>query len=267
MINRTAEEMVAYALEMDPELLQYAPELLADLEELGSDAELIVEVLGTVELPAGAEVLDLGCGKGSVAVEIADEIGLSVRGVDLFAPFIESAQAAALEAQVSHLCRFECADLVEVVRAGAAADVVIYAALGDLLGPLDETVGLLRNAVKPDGYLLLSDCFVKDGGSSSYPGFASCVERTESRRRIESHGDTIVAEVAYNESLPSVDAADEIPELDESAFVLERARALAQRFPHASDKLLRFARSQLDEEAFIAANLEPVIWLVKKTAP
>lgn len=264
MIARSAEEMVAYALEIDPQLLEFAPELLADLEELGSDAELIVEVLGTVELPPDAQVLDLGCGKGTVAVEIADELGLSVRGVDLFAPFIESAQAAALEAQVSHHCHFECADILEVVKAGKTADVVIYAALGDVLGPLDETVDLLRQAVNPGGYLLISDCYVKEGCSNDYPGFESCVGRQTSRLRIESCGDTIVAEVCYEEGLPSVDAADEYPELDEGDFVLERARGLAERYPAVSERLLSFAQSQIDEEAFIAANLEPVIWLVQK---
>ena len=87
---RTEQEMVAYALEVDLQLLPYLPELLADLEELGSDAELITQVIADLDLAADSEVIDLGCGKGAVALEIADELGFKVLGIDLFKPFIQA---------------------------------------------------------------------------------------------------------------------------------------------------------------------------------
>jgi cyclopropane fatty-acyl-phospholipid synthase-like methyltransferase len=88
---RSEDEMVAYALETYPELLPYVPELLADLGELGSDAQAITSVLDDLNLTESASVVDLGCGKGAVAVEVAEGLSLKVLGIDLFEPFIKAA--------------------------------------------------------------------------------------------------------------------------------------------------------------------------------
>ena len=82
-MSRTHDEMVAYALEAEVDLLPHLPELLSDLKELGSDAGLLAEVFGALPLPDHARVIDLGCGKGATASEIADSLGLKVMGVDL----------------------------------------------------------------------------------------------------------------------------------------------------------------------------------------
>ena len=92
---RSEDEMVAYALETHTALLPYLPELLADLQELGSDAEAITRVLGDLNLTKSTTVVDLGCGKGAVAVEVAEGLNLRVLGIDLFEPFIESCKEQA----------------------------------------------------------------------------------------------------------------------------------------------------------------------------
>lgn len=58
-----AADMVARALEAPAELLPFLPELLADVDELGSDSKQIVSILRELPLPAGARVVDVGCGK------------------------------------------------------------------------------------------------------------------------------------------------------------------------------------------------------------
>ena len=42
----------------------------------------------------------------------------------------------------------------------APVDVVIFAALGDVLGRLDETIRIIRQYVKPGGYLVISDAYI-----------------------------------------------------------------------------------------------------------
>ena len=69
---RSELDMVSYALEVEPALLPFVPEVLADLGELGSDAGLIVRVLSDLQLPRSARVIDLGCGKSAVSLEIAE---------------------------------------------------------------------------------------------------------------------------------------------------------------------------------------------------
>lgn len=63
----------------------------------------LVELL---KLPAGARVLDVGCGPGRHAVALA-QAGLAVTGVDISAPFLEIAAHQAREAGVS-AAFFEC---------------------------------------------------------------------------------------------------------------------------------------------------------------
>jgi methylase of polypeptide subunit release factors len=104
--GRSDDEMVAYALEIEPALLAFVPELLADLEVLGADVDTIVEALGEVGISDQSTVVDLGCGKGGVAIAAAAALGCRVIGVDLFAPFIDVARAAAERAGVGELCQF-----------------------------------------------------------------------------------------------------------------------------------------------------------------
>ena len=101
---RSEDEMVAYALETHPALLPYLPELLADLEELGSDARAIIDVLGDLDLTASTTLVDLGCGKGAVAVKVAEDLNLKVIGIELFEPFIESCMHVRWKIRIGRCC-------------------------------------------------------------------------------------------------------------------------------------------------------------------
>ena len=125
-----ADEMVAHALEAPPALLPFLPELLADLDELGSDAELIAGVLTDLHLSRTAKVIDLGCGKGAVSIEIASKLGLQVLGIELFAPFVAHCVAAARQAGVDQLCEFRQGDAKSLAGHLPPADAVVFAALG-----------------------------------------------------------------------------------------------------------------------------------------
>ena len=189
---RTEQEMVAYALEIEPALLSYVPELLADLDELGSDAELIVEVLRHFDLPESSRVIDLGCGKGAVSVEIADELGFQVLGIELFEPFIDSCLDLASEAGVSKLCEFRHGNILKLAGQLEPADVVVFAALGDVIGLLDESVRVIRRFVRPGGLIVVSDAFIKEGGSADFPGFEHYAGHAETVRRLAACGDVLV---------------------------------------------------------------------------
>ncbi|MBI5115016.1 hypothetical protein HZA56_00920 [Candidatus Poribacteria bacterium] len=88
-MNEHTQQQIADSLETTPELLHFMPELLADIWELGGSPGIVVNMLRPFKLPARkAKVLDLGCGKGAVAVTLAKELGFRVFGVDLLTQVI-----------------------------------------------------------------------------------------------------------------------------------------------------------------------------------
>jgi 2-polyprenyl-3-methyl-5-hydroxy-6-metoxy-1,4-benzoquinol methylase len=90
-------ESVAQAMETDVRLLPLLPELLADLWELGPSAEQVVAALESVGVAPDSTVLDLACGKGAVAVALAEQLGVRIEGIDAVQPFLQDARALATE--------------------------------------------------------------------------------------------------------------------------------------------------------------------------
>lgn len=100
---------------VSPRLLPHLPELLADFTDLGCNPDLVVSWLTERGIGPSSRVLDLACGKGAAGLLVARKLGAGVTGVDAFAPFIEEARSAAARQGVEHLCRFQVADIREVV--------------------------------------------------------------------------------------------------------------------------------------------------------
>ena len=261
---RTEQEMVAYALETDVALLPFIPELLADLEELGSDAELICSVIEDLPLPDDAEVMDLGSGKGAVAVEIALELGLGVVGVELFEPFVASSQQLAQARGVADRCRFVHGDVAKLAGTLPPVDVVVFAALGDVLGRLDETIGIIRQYVKPGGYVIVSDVFVADGGSTDFAGFEQYGDHAQTTKWLTAAGDRLVREV--RDSGDEDEDADVDVDVDsEDELIAARADEIARRHPEVADAVRQFASSQKAENDYVSANLVDAVWVLQRS--
>ncbi|MET9631730.1 class I SAM-dependent methyltransferase [Lentzea sp. NPDC006480] len=111
-------------------------------------AELLLPLMPS----ASSEVVDLGCGTGSLAVLLA-EAGHRVRGVDLAERMVEAATAKARAAGTT--AEFVQGDAAEPPYAPASADVVLARhvlwALPDPAAALKAWVRLL----KPNGRLVL----------------------------------------------------------------------------------------------------------------
>ncbi len=222
---RSEDEMVAYALEAPTALLRYLPELLADLEELGSDAEAIAGAIDDLDPTISTTVVDLGCGKGAVAVEVAEKLNLKVCGIDLFEPFMES-----------------CKELAESRG-------------GDVLGALDQTVSVIRQYVKTGGYIVISDGFIKDGGSSDFAGFEQYADHDTMIARLTACGDTLLHEII------EVDICDG----NEGELITARAKAIATRRPEIAADVLNYAETQVAEYEYIEGNFVSAIWVLKRT--
>lgn len=247
---------IAHLLDAEPELLPLLPELLADLASLGSFPDVIVELLRPLELPAGV-ALDLGCGKGAVAVELAAELQLTVTGVDAFEPFVEEARAAASRRRVADRCRFEVGDLRERLRAPSSFDVVILASVGPILGDLRRTLLALAGCARPAGWVVVQDCALRRG-TRPRPGYEGYGPLDGARRTIEDSGLRVVREVVH--SLDEVRAANRAS----TSAIARRAEALARRRPDVAELVQAYVERQRAECRFLEERAVEVSWLLRR---
>lgn len=256
--KRTKDEMVAYALEVSPKLLPFMGELLAEFEELGSSAQSIVKVLQGLQLNRDATILDLGCGKGVVTVAIAKTMELKTIGIELYEPFLESCRKNVQDANVQHLCTFEYGDISDLDDKYDSADAVVIAALGDTIGGTDETVKVIRQYVKPGGYIVISDVYVKDGVTETFPDFEYARTYNETIKLLAAHGDTFIQGYEWDN--------DEVDDDRAVDSIRTKALLLADKHTELRKEFIEFADSQDIENEFIDDNLVNIIWVLRKNA-
>ncbi len=258
-MNERQQREIAESFDATPELLPFIPELLADLWALGSSPHVMVELLRPLGLPAETtRVLDLGCGKGAVALTLAQQFGFQALGVDFFEPFIQEARRRAEEMGVSSRCRFICADLRDALGEASDFDVVIYASVGRVLGRLDECVEKLGLCVHPGGYILIDDVFLISRNRIESPWYEHCANHEVTLRQLTAHGDALLHEVIV--------PAGDVKALNRQATERMRKRAakLARLHPAAADSLFWYVEKQERESEIMEATVTSAVWLLQR---
>ncbi len=108
-------------------------------------------------LEAGADVADVGCGRGHALVTLAKAFpaGRYV-GYDVHGPSVEAARRAADEAGVADRVRFEQRDVAADGLPGAYDVVFTFDVVHDLVDP-DGMLRAIRAALRPDGRYVCVD--------------------------------------------------------------------------------------------------------------
>jgi ubiquinone/menaquinone biosynthesis C-methylase UbiE len=113
--------------------------------------------IARLELPAGADVLDVGCGTGATAILAAELVGREGRviGVDLSARTVTRARAKARARGVRN-ASFVVADMGELALAGGSVDAVISAFSIFFAPDMEAQVRKLWRLVRPGGQLAIT---------------------------------------------------------------------------------------------------------------
>ena len=83
------------------------------------------------------------CGKGAVSVSLAKMFKCKVTGIDIIPEFIDFFKKKAKEYGVGNLCEFKVGDINESIEIEKNYDIVIFRAVGDVLGSAEETAGMI----------------------------------------------------------------------------------------------------------------------------
>ncbi len=235
------------------EIIPFLPYLLRDIFELGSSPDDI-EALLRVHVPGakGARVLDLGCGKGAVAVRLARAFGCRVTGVDLLPAFIGEAREAAEAAGVGGLCDYRVEDINRTVERESGYDVTVLGAVGDVLGGPGQTLDKLKRTVRAGGHIVIDDAYSEEG-AGGYPS------RDAWNAAFERAGLTLVAEKpADPEAMRDVNRRNQ-------AAIERRAEELKKTHPERTDLLDGYVRSQREEcDAMMEGPVTGATWLLRK---
>jgi SAM-dependent methyltransferase len=251
---------VADSLEVERRLLPHMPYLLQDLWSLGSSVDQIIEVVGSLDLPAeGAGILDLGCGKGALIIQLAAKYNLQVTGVDAMTEFLEDAREKAEEYRVSHRCLFREQDIRMFVLMEHDFDLVILASLGGVLGSLENTVASLRTQVRTDGYIIIDDGYLKTKKRLHRKGYEHYRDHGSTVRELTSSGDRLVREVDTTDSSNIIN--EEYLEV-----IRKRCRELSLGHPELKEELFRYVRLQEEECCVLKEEVEGALWVLQKKA-
>jgi ubiquinone/menaquinone biosynthesis C-methylase UbiE len=262
-IERRTQALVAEAFGAPPELLPLLPAILADFSALGGWPDKVCTILREcAPLPQEAAVVDLGCGKGAAALALAAELGCRVTGLDLFEPFLADAASAAQGAGVDHLCSFEAADIRDRPEGIEAFDVAILCAVGaSVYGDYTDCMIQMRRWTRPNGYIVISDGFLKRAGpplTTTFPGYEYYEPHDETRRQLTAQGDVIVREILISDEEFAAQRRQDLRSLR------GQVQRLSHIHPQHREPLKAFLTSQEREYAFLEAHTTEAIWLLQR---
>jgi len=236
------------------DLFPFLPYLLQDLWDMGADpATMLALIKDNIQIKK-PRILDLGCGKGAVAITIARKMDCSVRGIDAMPDFIESAWTFAKKYGVQDKCDFEIGDMREKMKELRGFDIVIFGATGPVLGDWETTLKAAAGLLNRPGYVLFDDGYIGDDSKSAYQ---RCPRKTEFYRQLNSSGFEIVSEVVLEKG------GSRETNLLMYQLIEKRANELMRQHPDKKEIFEGYLKSQQYENYVLENEITAGTWLLK----
>jgi len=233
-------------------IIPYLPYLLQDLWELGAMPNEINNLISShIPITKDTRILDLACGKGAVSINLAKSFGCRVKGIDIIPEFIDYAEKKAYENGVENLCQFQVEDINQSVTTEKDYDIVIYAAVGDVLGDIHDTILKLKDTVVKEGYILIDDAYSNKGNQETYASHQQWLTAFRDTRV------KLVAEKTADEN--GMEAINQYNQ----ACIIKRAQELQAAHPDQADLFAAYIQSQQKEIDDLQGDIAGVVWLLQ----
>ncbi len=249
---------IARSVDAPAALLPAFDDLFRGMPNLGSQPRRVVSMLERAGIGSRSRVLDLACGKGTLAITLARRLDCSATGVDGCAPFINEAVRAAARAGVAERATFIESDLRVFSSRARRRSVRFDAALMMGLWSLADARELLRALVKPRGIYIIDDVFRDERLTRDKPEFAVVPTRAESLAILEQRGDRVIEVDVVSPSRLRV--------LNDSLYrsLASNVRRIARQSSRLRPALTTFLDNQRHANSLLGRELRPAVWVVRR---
>ena len=242
-------ESVASSMDCDNvELVEYLPYILQDFTEIGACPEVITDLVkrNTHNYPS-LKILDLGCGKGSVSIELARGLNCFCHGIDAVEGFIKEAKLFASEKGVGDQCIFETADIRERTKELKDYNVIVLAATGPLFGDYESTLKGVLPCLANDGIVIMDDWYkIKNDNFTHVRLF----EKQEILRQAEAAGMLLSDEHIHEKTTELGNSYSE-----EYENLKKRCHELTQMHPQKAEMFKNYVNKQSEEYQILQNNV------------
>jgi cyclopropane fatty-acyl-phospholipid synthase-like methyltransferase len=256
---KSLEDSILTAMECsDKEILPYLPYILQDFWEIGSDPDTIISLIRKhINIDNLPKVLDLGCGKGAVAVNVAHKLRCECFGIDAISEFISFARTKANEYGVDELCKFVVGDIREMIKGLEFYDVIILGAIGQVFGNYYETLTILNQHLSKDGIIIIDDGYIEDESAFSHQ---QVYRKSEIQKQINEAGMVLAEEVVD-------DANDTVANNYDREYynLAKRCQELMDKHPDKASIFLNYKNIQKIEYNNLKREITCSTMVIKRT--
>lgn len=255
---KTIDESVLTAMDCtDSKILPYLPYILQDFWEIGSDPDVMMNLIKKhLSNFNNLKVLDLGCGKGVVSINIAKQMNCECYGIDAIPEFVSFSASKADEYGVGNLCKFEVGDIREKIGTLAKYDVIILGAIGQVFGNYFETLTLLNNNLKDGGIVIIDDGYIEDESSFKHDHVFS---KSDLKKQISDAGMQLIDEV-------NVSGDKNVTENYDTEYnnLLKRCQELIVKHPDKAEIFINYCEQQKKEYEDMKTEIKCSTMVIKR---
>ena len=149
-------------------------------------------------------------------------------------------------------------DINKSVSSETEYDIVIFGAVGNVLGSPRETLAKLKNTIKQGGYMILDEAYLINSSEDIKYKNYEYITHDEWLKIFEESGLKLILEI--------IPAKEEITDSNDHdmAFIEKRAEELKEKYPEKSSIFDGYVQSQRNECEDLEGNIEGVTWLLQK---
>lgn len=253
---KSLEESVVIAMDTtDTAIFPHLAYILQDFWEIGTSPKEVITLLERQKLShPQLEVLDLGCGKGAVSIELAEKFKHHCLGIDGVKEFISEANSAAKEYAVDTLCEFRVGDIRKEITDLDKYDIIILGAIGQVFGNYYETLTTMLPHLKDSGVIIIDDGYTENNDEAPC---SSVLKKEELLHQVNKAGMVICDEIIADQEVFDNNEED-------LRSLVQRCEELKAKYPKKASLFQSYIDNQRKEYTALEQDIICSIMLIKR---